>query len=82
MVSGASVGAIASRVAAGEQVDAVAEDYGLIRGEALLACWWVGMDGPIGWRVLWREWAEGARAALVDGSYDEIPDPPAGEIVW
>lgn len=81
-VKGISVEAIGSMVIAEQNVTTVADEYGLTRGDILVACWWLGLYGSKSWRRLWRDWANGTagpamwRAATVN--YDDIPDPPVG----
>lgn len=76
MIRGVACEAYAEMVAAGEPVDVVADEYGVSRAEVLLACWWIGMDGPPQWRKRWRAWAESAHGPLASGRYDEVEDPP------
>lgn len=76
-IDGISCEALAGMVAAGEDVNVVAAEYGRTRGEVLLACWWIGMDGPSRWQKRWRVWAEAAHQRLARGEYDEIEDPPS-----
>jgi hypothetical protein len=78
-IGGISAEVFAEMVGAGEDVDVVAEEFGVGRGEVLLACWWVGMDGPARWQKRWRAWAERAHRRLARGEYDQIDDPPSEE---
>lgn len=78
-IGGISCEALAGMVAAGEDAAVVADEYGRSRGEVLLACWWIGMDGPPERRKRWQAWAEDAHQRLARGEYDEIEDPPDKE---
>ncbi len=85
-----SVEAVVGMVWAGEQVDVVADEYGLTRADVLVAAWFAGTYGLPGrrrqlaatplWRRRWGAWAESVqedlwRASTVD--YSAIPDPPS-----
>lgn len=78
-IGGISCEALAGMVAAGEDAAVVADEYGRSRGEVLLACWWIGMDGPPKWQKRWRSWAEGAHQRLACGEYEKVEDPPIEE---
>lgn len=82
---------VAGSVAAGDSVDAVAEDYGVTREEVLVACWWHVTDGEAARsRAKWalsvrRAWGDGRlagswahNAAMILGGHRPGPlaDPP------
>jgi hypothetical protein len=71
---------VAGMVWAGEPVDAVADEYGLSRGEVLVACWYEGMHGqPRGaFRRAWHGWAQQAGLLMWRSTVDyaTVPDPP------
>ena len=78
-VKGVSCEAIAGMLLAGEDVDTVADEYGLTRADVLVACWYLGRLGPRRYRRLWAVWAGEAhqlmwRSDSVD--YGTVPDPP------
>jgi uncharacterized protein (DUF433 family) len=78
-VKGVSCEAIAGLIIAGEELAAVAEDYGLTRADVLVACWYLGLMGTRQYRRRWKAWAEDAGQhmwAASAATYDEIPDPP------
>ena len=66
---------MAERVAAGEDVEAVAADYGIAPIEVALACWYVATyeRRRKAWRPWWA-WAVEAYAPLLAG--ERPPDPP------
>lgn len=81
MVAGAPVVSVAARILAGEPLEDVADDYGINRRQALVACWWSGThdDDYTDW---WARWADQVHAALAaaddtDTVCAHIPDPPA-----
>lgn len=76
-IQGISCDAIAEHIMAGEDPAEVATTYGLTRAEALLACWWIGINGIGRLGHYWTDWAETNHTALAHGQYDQIQDPPA-----
>lgn len=81
-VRGISCDAIADMLIAEEDVDVVADEYGLTRADVLVACWYLGLYGTPRWRRRWWTWASDvAGPAMWDirtVEYDAIPDPPIG----
>lgn len=77
-VKGISVEAIAEAVAAHEDVNEVAAQFGLGRSDVLVACWYAATYGPKPYRRTWAEWADTAVRTLIVGQwdYDLVPDPP------
>lgn len=62
-----------------ESVAVAAHDYDLTRGQVLVACWFLGTQGPRKWRTRWKTWATAAGIAMWDVrtcDYDAVPDPP------
>jgi uncharacterized protein (DUF433 family)/plasmid maintenance system antidote protein VapI len=81
MVAGAPVASVAGRILAGEPLEEVAEDFGLNRRQALVACWWAGSQDE-DFTDWWARWADEAGAALAtaddgDTVCQHIPDPPS-----
>lgn len=80
MVAGAPVASVAGRILAGEPVAEVADDFGLNRRQALVACWWAGSqdDDFADWWARWADEAGSALATADDGDTvcEHIPDPP------
>lgn len=62
---------------AGEDLEVVADEYGLTRGDVLVACWYLGLYGTRRHRRLWKAWATAAHEQMWHAvDYDRIPDPP------
>ena len=78
-INGTSVEAIAELVMAGEPVEDVVDELGSTRAVVLTACWWIGLDGPLDYRRLWRNWSNAIHGDLASGQYTAIPDPPSKE---
>ncbi len=85
---GTKVASVAELVWVGERVDDVADEFGLTRGDVLVACWHAGRVGlpargrrpSLLWPQRWGEWAGRvdrllARAETAE-DYLEVPDPP------
>lgn len=74
---GISVDAITETAWTGS-VDQACTDFGLSRGEVLVACWWAGRYGAPRWRRRWAGWAGDAEVLLARGDvdYGAVPDPP------
>lgn len=76
-INGISCEAIAGLTSV-EGVEAAMADYGLRRGDVLVACWVQGCYGGRKWQF-WQGWATDAGAqmwALKGDDYAGIPDPP------
>jgi uncharacterized protein (DUF433 family) len=76
-IKGVSTEAIAGRVRAGEDFDAVALDFRLSRHEVILACWYEGTAGV--YRREWSAWTNAVGPAL--GGHrpldvDAVGEPP------
>ena len=83
-VAGISTDAIAGRIWAGDSVTETADDFGLSRGQVLVACWHEGYHGQphSSYRKAWRHWADEAGQHVWDGGdWNQIPDPPSREEV-
>jgi len=85
-VGGISVGMLAGQVWAGSGVDTIAADYGLERGQVLVACWYAARYGTgLGpadtrrWKQRWAGWATAAETVVRRGDWDDVPDPPDSE---
>lgn len=84
-IRGISVDVIGGTVWA-EDVTVACREYGLTRGQVLIACWWLGRygdpeppeEGDDSWRDRWGTWAGDAELLLARGDvdYDAVPDPP------
>lgn len=77
-VRGRSTSVIAGAVWAGEDVETVADEYDLTRGEVFLACWFEAVHGSHGKRRhAWSGWVvlAGPLLAAKDPDYAAIPDP-------
>lgn len=82
------VDCVAGRVAAGEPVKSVAEDYEITDEQVRLACWWLASydRGRERWKVearkAWRDWAEKWHSHIWSTMYAVDPhpgDPPKVE---
>ncbi len=86
---GISVAAVVEQVWAGASIAEVCHDFGLTRGDVLVACWHAGRAGLPGrsgnrptrlWIGRWGEWSRSVERALTYAEsvedYDAIPDPP------
>ena len=83
-VGGVPTDAVAGMVWAGETVSAAADDFGLSRAQALVACWFECRHGRprSSYRKAWRQWADDAGQAVWSGvDWDQVPDPPSREDV-
>lgn len=84
-IRGIPTDAIAGMVWAGEDLAVVGDEYGLTRGEVLVACWFEGTHGRprSGFRRAWRGWAfdvgKQMWRPIVD--YTAVPGPPTKEEV-
>lgn len=80
-VKGVSAEVLGDLVFAGDPVDEVAEDYGMTRGDVLVACWYLGMYGGKAWVRRWRSWCNDVYDLLARNNpdYTAVPDPPSRE---
>ena len=81
-IRGIPVDSIGGMLAAGESVATVADEYGMTRGEVLVACWYLGLYGTRRWKRLLRDWANPAGEQMWHCNtvnYDDVPDPPLGD---
>lgn len=91
--TGTAVWAVVGSIWAGDDVDTMARDYGLIREDVLVGCWFVATYGTEGawwngskrhnpgrvWVKRWGAWASENAERFWRSQYDEIPDPPSRE---
>lgn len=77
-IRGIATEAVAGMVWAGESLERVQDDYGLSRGEVLLACWHEARHGTPRWRKRWLGWLRKVDLLLWKAApdWDAIPDPP------
>lgn len=72
---------LAGFIAAGDPVDFIAASYSgesftLPREAVLVACWYQATYGTKRWRKRWGAWAEVAHAAMWNGRWADVEDPP------
>lgn len=79
-VKGISVDRIVEMVVVGEW-NSLRDDYGLSRGDVLVACWWWADRGRSRDRAAraWKFWATANFDAMAGGRWDAVPDPPEVE---
>jgi uncharacterized protein (DUF433 family) len=76
-VRGVSYYALVDLIGAGEDIDVIADDFGMTRGDVLVACWYADLYGTRTEKTWLKEWAEASGVLMWRGNWDAVTDPPA-----
>jgi uncharacterized protein (DUF433 family) len=68
---------LAGMIAAGDDVDSIANAYGIRPEFVILACWYMARYGGRRWKREWKGWLGQVDGKLWHSDYYDVPAPPA-----